>query len=174
MHPCPHTWRPGWLPLGPHSLPQVGSRSWAAGRVQAPLKWQWGPVHLAGGGGRALGLLVVLLSSGRVAIHDGRGLRSSVQPREGGGPGGTPSAGGPLCELEAGQRPAGPPPLWEACGEGGQPAPWRNVLRTAQRGGWGCPDLLCAPGGPACLHIQASWGGHPARACQGPDTCSRS
>lgn len=73
---------PGWLHLGPCSLPQVGSHSWAAGCVQAPLEWQWGPVNLAGAGGRALGLLVVLLSSGRVALHHRRGLRSSVQPRE--------------------------------------------------------------------------------------------
>ena len=81
---------------------------------------------------------------------------------------------GPLCELAAGQHPAGPPTLWEVCGEGGQPAPWRNMLRTAQCGGWGCPDPLCARGGPVPLHIQASWGGRLARARQGPDTCSRS
>lgn len=83
---------------------------------------------------------------------------------------GRPLCGWSCCVLTAGQRPAGPLP-WEVCGEGGQPAPCRNVFRMTQCGDAQHP--LCAHGGPVLLRIEASWGGCPARARQGPDTRCR-
>lgn len=179
MRPCPHAWRPwvaaswttqsspGGKPLlglrlcpGPTRV-AVGARPSRRGRGQSS-----GPP----GGAAQLRQSCPSSQTRPDEFCAAQGV-GSPQHRA---PDGHCMGAGPLCELAAGQHPAGPSPLWEVCGEGGQPAPWRNMLRTAQCGGWGCPDPLCARGGPVPLHIQASWGGRLARAHQGPDTCSRS
>ena len=83
---------------------------------------------------------------------------------------GSPSAGRAAVSLLRVSARQGPLP-WEVCGEGGQPAPCRNVFRMTQCGDAQHP--LCAHGGPVLLCIEASWGGRPARAHQGPDTRCR-
>lgn len=152
-----HTVFPGGKPL-------VGCRPCPGHSVSGALS-----ISL-GGGARALGLLVVLLSSGRVAIHDGRGLGALCSP---GRPGWDPFCGRSHCDSRRSGARQGPS-LWERMGRW-TAAPWRkNVLRTAQRRGWGCPDLLCAPGGPAtCTPDLLGWTSSQ-RPVQGPDTCSQS
>lgn len=82
MHPCPHAWRP-WVAASWTTQSSPGGKP-LLGRGLCP-----GPTRVAVGArpsrrgrGQSSGLLVVLLSSGRVALHHRRGLRSSVQPRE--------------------------------------------------------------------------------------------